>query len=48
LDFNSEFRLGGDLMALTVLYDERLHLRIVRRSDGEPWLVETTGLGVAL
>ena len=35
-------------MAVTVLYDGRLHLRIVPRRDGEPWLVETTGLALAL
>ena len=28
-DFNAEFWLGSELMAVTVLYDGRLHLRIV-------------------
>jgi hypothetical protein len=48
LDFNAEFWLGGELMAVTVLYDGQLHLRIVPRRDGEPWLVETTSLALAL
>ena len=46
LDFNAEFWLGDELMAVTVLYDGRLHLRIVPRRDGEPWLVETTSLAL--
>jgi hypothetical protein len=48
LDFNAEFWLGGELMAVTVLYEWRLHLRNVPRRDGEPWLVETTSLALAL
>jgi hypothetical protein len=48
LDFNAELWLGGELMAVTVLYDGRLHLRIAPRRDGEPWLVETTSLALAL
>jgi hypothetical protein len=47
-DFNAELWIGGELMAVTVLYDGRLHLRIVSRSDGEPWLIETTSLALAL
>jgi hypothetical protein len=45
---NAELWVGGELMAVTVLYDGRLHLRIVPRPDGEPWLIETTGLALAL
>ena len=47
-DFNTEFWCGGELMAITVLYDGQLHLRIDPRRDGEPWLIETTSLGLAL
>jgi hypothetical protein len=48
LDFNAEFWLGAELMTVTVLHDGRLHLRIVPRRDGDPWLVETTSLALAL
>jgi hypothetical protein len=47
-DFNAEFWIGGELMAVSVLYDGRLHLRIVPRPDGEPWLIETASLALAL
>jgi hypothetical protein len=47
-DVNAELWVGGDLMAVTVLYDGRLHLRIAPRPDGEPWLIETTSLALAL
>jgi hypothetical protein len=45
---SAELWLGEELMAVTVLYDRRLHLRIVPRTDGEPWLIETTSLALAL
>ena len=47
-DGNAEFWLGGELLAVTVLYDGRLHLRIDPRPDGEPWLIDTTSLALAL
>jgi hypothetical protein len=47
-DSNAEFWLGGEMMAVTLLYDGRLHLRIDPRRDGEPWLIETTSLALAL
>jgi hypothetical protein len=47
-DGNAELWLGGELMAVTVLYDGRLHLRIDPRRDGEPWLIDTTSLGLAI
>jgi hypothetical protein len=47
-DGNAELWCGGELMAITVLYDGRLHLRIDPRRDGEPWLIETTSLALAL
>jgi hypothetical protein len=47
-DFNAELWIGGELMAVTVLYDGRLHLRIAPRPDGEPWLIEAMSLTLAL
>jgi hypothetical protein len=47
-DGNAEFWCGGQMMAVTVFYDGRLHLRIDPRRDGEPWLIETTSLALAL
>jgi hypothetical protein len=47
-DFNAELWLGGELLAVTVLYDGRLHLRILSRANGEPWLIDTTSLALAL
>jgi hypothetical protein len=44
----AELWVGDDRMAVTLLYDARLHLRIEPRSDGEPWLVETASLALAL
>jgi hypothetical protein len=44
----AELWLGGERMAVTVRYDGRPHLRIDPRADGEPWLIETTGLTLAL
>jgi hypothetical protein len=35
-------------LAVTVLYDGRLHLRIDPRADGQPWLVDATSLALAL
>jgi hypothetical protein len=47
-DFNAELWIGGELLAVTVLYDGRLHLRLMPRPDGEPWLIETASLALAL
>ena len=47
-DGNAEFWCGGEMMAITVLYDGRLHLRIDPRRDGEPWMIETASLALAL
>jgi hypothetical protein len=44
----AEFWCGNHLMAVTVLHDGRLHLRIDARADGSPWLVDTTSLARAL
>jgi hypothetical protein len=45
---NAELWVGGELMAVAFRYDGRLHLRIEPRPDGEPWLIETAGLALAL
>jgi hypothetical protein len=37
-----------ELLAVTVLYDGRLHLRIDPRADGQPWLIDATSLALAL
>jgi len=47
-DGNAEFWCGGDLMAVTVLHEGQLHLRIDPRGDGQPWLIEITSLALAL
>ena len=46
-DGNAELWSGGELMAITVLYEGRLHLRIDPRRDGQPWLIDTTSLALA-
>jgi hypothetical protein len=48
VDGNAELWLGAELLAVTVLYDGRLHLRVDPRRDGEPWLIEATSLALAL
>ena len=47
-DGNAEFWCGHDLMAITVFIDGQLHLRVDPRPDGEPWLIETESLALAL
>ena len=44
----AELWRGGERLAVTVLYDERLHIRIDPRADGQPWLVDATSLALAL
>jgi len=44
----AELWCGDDLLAMTVLYDGRLHLRIAPRADGQPWLIDATSLALAL
>jgi hypothetical protein len=39
---------GDEVLAVTFLYDGRLHLRIEPRADGEPWLIDATSLALAL
>jgi hypothetical protein len=47
-DGNVEFWCGPDLLAITVIHDGRLHLRVDPRRDGEPWLIDTTSLAAGL
>jgi len=47
-DGNAEFWCGAELMAVTVLYEGRLHLRVDPRPDGEPWMIDTTSLALGL
>ena len=44
----AELWCGDDLLAVTFLYDGRLHLRIEPRADGQQWLIDATGLVLAL
>lgn len=44
----AEFWCGSELMAVTVLHDGRLHLRIDPRPDGGPWLADTASLARSL
>jgi hypothetical protein len=45
---NAEFWCGPDLVAVTVLEDGALQLRIDPRPDGLPWLIETSSLAAGL
>ena len=47
-DGNAEFWCGHDLMAITVLHEGRLHLRIEPRPDGSPWLADVASLARSL
>jgi hypothetical protein len=44
----AEFWCANELMGVTVLHDERLHLRIESRADGLPWLADAHSLARAL
>jgi hypothetical protein len=44
----AEFWCGNELMAVTVLHEGRLHLRIDPRPDGSPWLADTVSLARSL
>ena len=44
----AEFWSGRELLAITVLHEGRLHLRVDPRRDGEPWLIEISSLAAAL
>jgi hypothetical protein len=44
----AEFWCSSELMAVTVLHDGRLHLRIDPRRDGSPWLADAASLASSL
>ena len=44
----AEFWVSDELMAVSVLYDGRMHVRIEPRSDGQPWVIEGASLALAL
>jgi hypothetical protein len=43
-DGTAEFWCGDELMAVTLLSERGLQLRIASRADGQPWLIDTTSL----
>ena len=47
-DNEAELWCANELMAVTVLHQGRLHLRIDSRADGSPWLADVASLGRAL
>jgi hypothetical protein len=47
-DYEAELWCGNELMGVTVLHDERLHLRIDPRPDGRPWLADAESLARAV
>jgi hypothetical protein len=47
-DGNAEFWCGREMLAVTVVHEGRLHLRVDPRRDGEPWLIDTESLTAAL
>jgi hypothetical protein len=47
-DYVAELWCGNELMGVTVLHDERLHLRIDPRADGKPWLADAESLARAV
>lgn len=47
-DNEVEFWCGNQLMAVTVLHEGRVHLRIDPRADGSPWLADAVSLARSL
>jgi hypothetical protein len=47
-DNEAEFWCANQLMAVTVLHEGRLHLRIDPRDDGSPWLADVVSLARSL
>ena len=47
-DNEAELWCADELMAVTVLHEGRLHVRIDPRSDGSPWLADVVSLARAL
>ena len=44
----AELWCGDELLAVTVLYDGRMHLRIAERADGRQWLIDAVALTLAV
>jgi hypothetical protein len=47
-NYEAELWCANELMAVTVLHDGRLQLRIDPRRDGAPWVADVTTLARAL
>ena len=47
-DNEAELWCADELMAVTVLHEGRLHVRIDPRSDGSPWLADVVSLAHSL
>jgi hypothetical protein len=47
-DYEAELWRGKELIAITVLHEGRLHLRVDPRPDGSPWLADVAGLARSL
>jgi hypothetical protein len=47
-DGTAEFWCGAELMGITMLSQSGLQLRIDSRTDGQPWVIDTTSLANAL
>lgn len=47
-DHEAEFWCANELMAVTVLHEGRLHLRIDPRTDGTPWVADAASLANSL
>ena len=47
-NYEAEVWCAKELMAVTVLHEGRLHLRIDPRPDGSPWLADVVSLERAL
>jgi hypothetical protein len=48
VEARAELWCGDDLLAVTFLYDGRLHLEIEPRADGQRWLIDAASLALAL
>jgi hypothetical protein len=44
----AEFWCGRELMGITMLSQDGLHLRIDPRDDGQPWLIDAASLAQGL
>ena len=47
-DNEAEFWRANEMLGVTVLHEGRLHLRVDPRHDGEPWMLDTESLHLAL